>query len=438
MSIIVSKAGGTSHATPEAFELSMEWAEDSAAMIVSAPGKIDETFSGNKVTKQLLAAYDGEVDEATAGSSIQDRFDHIVTGLSLKMPQGWIDSIPARVKSYMDSERFTSTTIGELLTAEIYEASDYRLIDPGKARRVIGTDPDLWHQWLESELRAYRGKIVIPGNRTTGEHGLESMGEGGSDYAAGLISYAMGADLHRNLTDGPARSADPKRFVGEEQRLKVIEHLTYDELIELGKNGTGLVHPDAALPLGRVLGIPTEVRSTFDKNGPITLLDNDRERADIRAGNPVALSIMNNIVIVDVHGRGIASDIGPLAMYDRALKDAEIPIIDSKGYGFDFQRYFLHGQHGETGARELEKLIGKDGGSIEVSKPKDFITIVGYLMGLRGLDHEINFATNSGVSIKGWQSGGNDKSVGKHSLRVTVDPGDTHEVFDNLHRSFIE
>ncbi len=433
--VVVSKAGGTSHATPEAFELSLEWAEESTVMVVSAPGKIDNSLYGSKVTKQLLAGYDGEVPLDTVTDAVTRRFIDLTQGLGVTMPQGWHEWIAPRIEAYMDFDRFTSTTIGELLTAEVYEQRGYRLIDPASASADLGTNPDAWHEFLNSEVDPKKDKIVIPGNRTRVNGSLRSLEEGGSDYAAGLAAYALQASVHYNLTDGPARSADPKR-IEDESRLEIIEHLTYEELRELGLNGTGLVHPGAALPLSKG-NIPTLVRSTFDRALPATTLDNDFERAATRTGRAMALSVMEDVVVVNVHEPGIASKQGPLAHYEDALSKAEIPIIDTKGNGADFQRYFFNAQHAGIAHDILRGIVEPNGGTVEAWDPKNVITIVGYLLERSILDQKLRFATNAGLQTTDWQKD-NDMSDGKHMLRVTVDKEDTNNVFNNLHRAFIE
>ena len=40
--VIVAKAGGTSNATPEAVQQSLDWAEQSNVFVVSAPGKLKD------------------------------------------------------------------------------------------------------------------------------------------------------------------------------------------------------------------------------------------------------------------------------------------------------------------------------------------------------------------------------------------------------------
>ncbi len=439
--VIAAKVGGTSNADADAVRLSMEWGEGSDLLAVSAPGTLAAGGEGSeKVTRMSLSARNdyvqtGEINYDTVGL-ITERYENIVNDLGRgTLSAGWIDRIPGRLEQAIIMGPDATSMIGERLQAEIYEGHGYSLIDPGRAPHDLGADHHAWRSWFQNaDVYTPGQKHVLPGNTTKAGGDLVVFGEGGSDISGGLGAFAIEADLNRNLTDGCALSADP-RLIESSDRLLPIEHLTYEEGRELGLSGTGLVHPAAMVPL-MYGNIPTEVRSTFDRNGLVTLLDNDQERAAQRAGTVMALSLMNNVSLLYVHEPGMAEATGRLAIFENALAEKNISLVDSRGHGFDWQTYIVSTKDVEA-ARDCLTNVNH-GSTVEMSDDLSLITLVGHRLEDRFADLMIGILLNSGINGKEWQGEGHDFSRGRHSLRISVNPDQAHRVHDHMHSYFIE
>lgn len=434
--VIVAKAGGTSNATSEAVEQSLRWAEQADVFVVSAPGKISGS-DGPKVTDLLLESHqqymaNGDVESAIT-DGITERFQAIANGLgSATVSSTWVDSISPRVQEAASHSEHAASMLGERLQAEIYRSLGFTLLDPGRAPHDLGSDPDAWRNWLESTF--VKGtKYVLPGNTTRVAGQLVTFDRGGSDISGGLAAYGVRADLNLNLTDGAAMSADP-RLIGN-KRVQPISHMLYAEARELGRNGTGLVHPAAMVPLMRG-DIPTEIRSTFVPNQPPTLLDNDVRHAKHRMGNVIALSLMRDVAIHSIYEPGMAEAIGRLAEYDTSLASRGVAIVDAQGNGVDGQKYFTEGRHADLAKRALQDVIRH--GTVETKSNVDLITMVGYELNYRLVDTIFELVVNGGINAKKWQQQGHDLSHGQHSLRISVDHEDSTTVFDQLHALHIE
>lgn len=436
--VIVAKAGGTSNATAEAVEQSLEWAEQSDIFVVSAPGKLEGSDTP-KVTDLLLSARDeyehtGSVLAQTA-ESITERFADIVNGLGhLSLPAHWVDYIRPRVEESARQSKDAASMLGERLQAEIYQALGYTLLDPGMSHINLGSDPDAWRAWLSGELTKGR-RCVLPGNTTRVGGNLVTFDRGGSDISGGLAAFGIRADLNLNLTDGQARSADPK-LIKPKMRLRPIGHMLYAEGRELGRNGTGLVHAAAMVPL-MIGNIPTEIRSTFDKNQAPTVLDNNFSRARSRAGQVLALSLMRNMNIVQVDEPGMAEAVGRLADFDNHLADRRVPLIDSQGAGVDSQRFFVEARHGDAARAALKKAIRPGGSVLTKERGVDLVTLAGFELE-RNLVGIIARMARAGILDDKWQQQGHDLSHGNHSIRISVDRQQGDAVLDILHREFIE
>jgi aspartate kinase len=437
--VIVAKAGGTSNKDADAVMQSLEWSETSNIFVVSAPGRIDGVPEGDKVTNMLLQARAdyisiGEVSRDMS-SYITDRYLSISAGLGrLSLPKKWVDKIPLRIEEAVRQSTDAASMLGERLQAEVYESMGYTLLDPARAPHDLGSHPEKWKGWL-SHIVEKGERYVLPGNITLVNGQLRTFSRGGSDTSGGLAAYAIEADLNLNLTDDSALSADP-RIVNPCSRLSRIEHLLYEEGRELGRNGTGLVHPAAMIPL-MIGNIPTDIRNTFDRQATPTRLDNDKQRAAGRVGEVVALSLMEDVTILRIHEPGMAEPYGRLAAFETALAENKVPLIDSKGDGVDGQKYLVDTNRAEIAAAALKKVLGP-AAEIESSDNLSFITLVGYKLEQKLHSHILGLMQDSGINTSAWHEDGNDFSNGRHSIRISVSPDEARQILDNIHQTFIE
>lgn len=450
--VIVAKAGGTSNADAAAVEQSLGWAEESDIFVVSAPGSLEDGGMVHaKVTDLLIGAHGsyekvGDVSSHYA-DAITERYAAIVRGLGeCSLPDSWIDNIPDRILTAARTGEDAASMLGERLQAEIYESLGFTLLDPVKSPHLLGSDPEAWRGWL-SEATHRGERYVLPGNTTVADDRLATFERGGSDISGGLAAYGISADLHLNLTDHGAKSANPKHFEGEEERLADISHMLYDEGRELGRNGTGLLHPEAMVPL-MIADIPTEIRGTFDRGtpeAPYTLLDNDFNRAAGRAGEVLAVSLMRDVTIHRVREPGMAGAVGRLAAFEKALANEGIPLVDAQGDGVDGQKYFIESEISGRGSeisgrahRLLKNLARERHGSAETGDNVDLITLVGYQLETTLIDNIRRLIDDSGIGNGTWQAHSHDISTGRHSLRISAGTDESIGLLHSIHKAFIE
>jgi aspartate kinase len=438
--VIVGKGGGTSNADAAAVEQSLDWAEQSDLFVVSAPGRLDGSdMIHGKVTDMLLEA---RASYAAMGrvsghliEAITERYGAIVDGLGgSSLAEEWVGKISGRVEAAAQHGEDAASMLGERLQAEIYESMGFTLLDPGRAPHELGSDPAAWRGWLSHAVRDGE-KYVLPGNTTLAHGHLMTFSRGGSDTSGGLAAYGVRADLHRNLTDHGAKSANPAYI--DEARLVDISHMLYEEGRELGRNGTGLLHPAAMVPL-MIGGIPTEIRSTFDRQAPVTLLDNDTERAARRAGSVLAVSLMEDVTIHRVREPGMAEAVGRLAAFEGALAEAGIALVDAQGDGVDGQKYFIASDISNQAHRILKDLARTAGGAAETSDNLHLLTLVGYDLETKLLDNIRGLVQSSGIDSQAWQARSHDISTGRHSLRISASPKEAPGLLDGIHAAFIE
>jgi aspartokinase len=182
--------------------------------------------------------------------------------------------------------------------------------------------------------------------------------------------------------------------------------------------------------------IPTEIRSTFDRSSEPTVLDNDYGRAEERRGRIIALSLMEDVVIHQIHEPGMAEAVGRLGDFDMSLAAQGISLIDSQGAGVDGQKYFVESDYSSKALATLRSEMRH--GDIESKADIDLITMVGYDLDHRLVDHLVSLALNADIDAKRWQTQRQDLSHGRHSLRISVGQAASKEILDQLHAYYME
>lgn len=438
---MVAKAGGTSNSTAEAVMTSLAWAEKTDLFVASAPGKLRGVDGplGDKVTDTSLHARAAYVDSGEVPGRLADtvveRYHGILSGTGALASHGaWLDRLPVRFVQAVEHSDDAASMIGERFQAEVYVMlGGFRLLDPGRAPHDLGSSPEAWRAWLSTVFQPGE-KHALVGNATLVDGQLRTFSRGGCDTSSGFGAYGIHAARNLNLTDNSAMSADPKLVVGE-GRVRSLPHLLYAEGRELGRNGTGLVHPAAMIPL-MTGNIPTEIRDTFNAAAPFTTLDNNTARAESRAGRVAALSLMENVVAHRAHRVGMAEAVGQLAAFENALAGRDVPIIDSQGDGVDGHLYFVEAGNADRAAEALESAL--KGTVVERGKTISLVTLVGYKLGQRLVDNLFTLFLNSGIAGKDWQAQGFPLSTGQHSLRIGVRPQDAKDTLDRIHQVAIE
>ncbi len=175
---------------------------------------------------------------------------------------------------------------GELLSTTI--VSEY-LISEGfhndwlDARNCIKTDStyrDAQVQWEETQARIMnsvnRDRITITQGfiATDSNNFSTTLGREGSDYTAGIFAYCLNADSVTIWKDVPGvLNADPRVF----EKPRLLEHISYEEAIELAFYGASVIHPKTLQPLQRK-EIPLYVRS---------FLHPENEGTAVKKGQPI-------------------------------------------------------------------------------------------------------------------------------------------------------
>jgi aspartokinase/homoserine dehydrogenase 1 len=278
---------------------------------------------------------------------------------------------------------------GELLSAKLLTAIlikngvDARFAD---ARELIKTDSKFGDaQPLEqiskknviSYFKQNNGTTV---NIVTGFIGSNNnndtttLGRNGSNYTASLIANYIDAEELQNYThvDG-IYTANPDLVPD----AKKIDHLTFNEANELANFGATILHAKTIIPLLEK-NIPLRVLNTFNHENKGTLITSNSNAAGIKT-----LSVLENVSLVNLEGRGLLGKTGVDARIFKVMGDNDISVsIISQGSSERGIGLVVDADKATKAMIELEKefendFYSKDVNKITVTDNVSVISIIG-------------------------------------------------------------
>ncbi|MEG1662938.1 MAG: aspartate kinase [Clostridia bacterium] len=246
-------------------------------IVVSAPGR--RSKEDIKVTDALYACYNEVKEKGNCDSSfevVRKRFCDIESGLEIDIDiNSELDDIKAKIEKSATADYPASR--GEYLSAKILAAKlGVQFIDTDelikfneKGELQLDYSLDLIHQRLTNVDRA-----VFPGfYGSTHDNTIKTFSRGGSDISGAVIARATNADVYENWTDVDGFLIADPRVVDDPEH---IAYLSYKELRELAYMGAEVLHPESIFPV-RSIGIPINIKNTFNKDHPGTMIVSDKE-----------------------------------------------------------------------------------------------------------------------------------------------------------------
>ncbi len=199
-------------------------------------------------------------------------------------------------------------------------------------------------------------KLLGPANGTvpvitgfigaTVDNEITTLGRSGSDYTAGLMGEALGADVVEIWTDvNGVLTADPNVA----STAVTIPRLQYAEIAEMAHFGTKVLHPRTVLPLEE-LNIPILIKNSFEPEHEGTLITHEYSRTN---GMLKSVSLKKDILLFGLKSKGLDRIDGLLPRAMHALRDAGIPVLFNSAASADFGITFAIPDHKEVHAREI-------------------------------------------------------------------------------------
>ena len=227
---------------------------------------------------------------------------------------------------------------GELISAKVVTAL---LVERGvkaqfvDSRTLIKTDDTFGNAEVdeavskENVIRCFRelesGVVAITTGfiASTKEGETTTLGRNGSNYSAALLANYLDAQVLANYThvDG-IFTANPD-LVSE---AKLIDSISYAEANELANFGANILHAKTIIPLIEK-NIPLRIKNTFNAESEGTLIGPKTDNGGIKS-----LSVLEDVALVNLSGRGLLGKVGIDARIFRTLGQNNISVgIISQG-----------------------------------------------------------------------------------------------------------
>ncbi len=201
-----------------------------------------------------------------------------------------------------------------------------------------------------------------------------TLGRNGSNYTASLLANYLDAEELQNYThvDG-IYTANPDLVPD----AKKIDHLTFNEANELANFGATILHAKTIIPLLEK-NIPLRILNTFNHDNKGTLITSNSNAAGIKT-----LSVLENVALVNLEGRGLLGKTGVDARIFRVMGDNDISVsIISQGSSERGIGLVVDADKATKAMIELEKefendFYSKDVNRISVTDDVSVISIIG-------------------------------------------------------------
>ena len=283
---ITAKFGGTSladSACVRRVESIIQSNPERRFIVPSAPGKRSD--DDKKITDLLYAWHSLIVqglDPAQPRTIVADRFRELAADLGIEFDiDHHVEIISAQAIEYHNPDFMASRGeyLNGLLIAELLGAT---FVDP--AESIFMDEEGLLdprtYEVLGDRLKS-DGLFVVPGFYGSLPNGwVKTFSRGGSDVTGAIVARASGSRLYENWTDVSGfRMTDPRIIPG----AKGIEEITYSELRELSYMGAMVIHDEAIFPV-RAVGIPINIRNTWEPEAAGTMILPEREATTLICG----------------------------------------------------------------------------------------------------------------------------------------------------------
>jgi aspartate kinase len=342
---IVMKFGGTSVATGENIRHVANIVADSVkqgyrvVVVVSAlNGTTDELCEaaeqarrGNyeyidKFKRKLLARHMGAADEAIKDHQIHKETQQIIQKTIKELEQvltgiSYVGELTPKSRDYVLSfgERLSAPIVwGCLRDSEVKEAKWFTGKEAGivtdenfgEASPLMNVTTHQVKERLEPLLEKKIVPVVTGYIAATQDGVVTTLGRGGSDYTATILSVALAADEVWIWTDVDGiMTTDPKIV----QSAKRLPQLSYGEAAEMAIFGAKAMHPRALEPVIEAR-IPVRIRNVFHPENHGTLIADRQETKSTEVVKAVAL--IKDVAMINIRG---AAMVGAPGSYSKVF-----------------------------------------------------------------------------------------------------------------------
>ncbi len=249
-------------------------------------------------------------------NELLDELEQILTGITL------VGELTAKTLDRIAGigERVSSHIVAQFIGAKRFDSSEIIQTDSNFGKATVNFEKT--NQNIQNTFQDFKGIAVVPGFISKNPKGeFTTLGRGGSDYTAAILSAALNVEILEIWTDvNGFMTADPRVI----RKAYTIPELTYSEAMELSHFGAKVIYPPTILPVYKKQ-IPIVIKNTFEPENPGTRivhsLDNGAER--IIKG----ISSISGIALVTLQGIGMVGVTGISMRLFSALAGKNVNVI---------------------------------------------------------------------------------------------------------------
>ncbi|KQC29880.1 bifunctional aspartate kinase/homoserine dehydrogenase I [Flagellimonas eckloniae] len=339
--IKILKFGGKSLANGEGIERVLKIISEKAsnkehfAVVLSARGKATDELEA--MLKKAAKGHDFDKDLKFFSEYQKDNFAEIDITEELQTIEKILNGV-LLTGDYSLKTKDELLSHGELISGKVVTAilnssgTNAQLID---SRKLIKTDDTFTDAEVdeaiskENVIRCFRNLDpetipIVTGFIASNSEGVTTtLGRNGTNYSAALIANFLDAAELLNYThvDG-IYTANPD-LVSD---AKLIDAISYAEANELANFGANILHAKTIIPLIEK-NIPLRILNTFNADNQGTLIGPKTEDGGIKS-----LSVIENVALVNLEGRGLLGKVGIDARIFKTLGQNNINVgIISQG-----------------------------------------------------------------------------------------------------------
>jgi aspartokinase/homoserine dehydrogenase 1 len=221
-------------------------------------------------------------------------------------------------------------SFGEIMASFIISRliENSEMVDP---KALIKTDSVYAHanvnftlssRLIKSFFKNYKKIAVVPGFIASNEKGeITTLGRGGSDYTAAIISAALEVNRLEIWTDVDGfMTADPKKV----KKAMAIDSLSYAEAMELSHFGAEVIYTPTIHPVYQH-NIEVLIKNTFNPDAPGTIIT--KESKSSGASLIKGISSIDEIDLITLMGPGMVGVRGISYRLFSVLAENNINII---------------------------------------------------------------------------------------------------------------
>ena len=180
----------------------------------------------------------------------------------------------------------------------------------------------LSNRLIRAQFNNYKKTGVVPGFIASSEHNVvTTLGRGGSDYTAAIISAALDVERLEIWTNVDGfMTADPRKV----EKAMAIDYLSYAEAMELSHFGAEVIYTPTIHPVYNK-NIEVVIKNIFNPEGKGTLISKESKSAG--ASLIKGISSIDDIDLITLQGAGMVGVKGISSRLFGALARIDVNII---------------------------------------------------------------------------------------------------------------